>query len=158
MRRSGAVLTVALLHVLAAEPSCPTELFRIERSTNANVVLYERSSDERAPVVANWLLLARNGGREPLTLFERAFAYGFELERRGSSFELKLKAFRERVIQLVDRAGCLVATSVIDGRAAVLRRIFVKASGGLAPKVESVDLFGVDAETGEERSERLVRR
>lgn len=152
------MLVFALVsQLLAAEPSCRVELFRIERSKNANVVLYERGEGDE-PVRASWLLLAGNGAREPLSLFERAFAYGFDVRRAGEVVELTLKAFKQRVIKLVSRSGCLAAVSVIDGKLAVLERIFVKATDGLAPAVEFIELYGLDAETGEARSERLMAR
>ncbi|HQR30300.1 MAG TPA: DUF4833 domain-containing protein, partial [Anaeromyxobacteraceae bacterium] len=67
----------------AATP-CAAELFRVTRSTNANVVAYEvrrtpdGARDEGEPVQPIWIMDAEDGHREELTGLERALAYGIE--------------------------------------------------------------------------------
>lgn len=158
--------SVVLSVLLSADPqgACPSELFRIERSKNANVVLYEArrgrgaALDPDEPVTASWLLLATHGGREPLSLFERAFAYGFEVQPApsGPGFALTLKAFKARPIRVTNGGACPKALTQIDGREAVLSRIFIKADDRqLVPAVLSVEVFGLDAQTGEALYEKL---
>ncbi|MDP1825027.1 MAG: DUF4833 domain-containing protein [Archangium sp.] len=154
-----------VLAVLAAEPeACPAELFRIERSKNANVVLYEAKPgketalDPDDPVSASWLLLATTGKRESLTFFEKLFAYGFEvrLSRSAQSAVLTLKALRGRTIRVAPHGGCLVAFGSIGGAEVVLKRVFVTTNErGAAPSVTGIELFGVDPVTGEARSEKI---
>ena len=153
--------------VLHADPgACPRELFRIERSKNANVVLYETNPGKDAalnpdePVVASWLLLATTGKRESLSFFERLFAYGFEsrLAPSGDSCSLTLKALKGRTIRVANRADCLSAFAVIGGADAVLQKIFVQADErGPAPSVQYIELFGIDVATGEARYEKVLR-
>lgn len=158
---------LALLSVLAAEPAaaCPSELFRIERSKNANVVLYESkvradgTLDADEPVRAAWLMLAEQGQREKLTLMERKFAYGFDVRANGEGpgVFLHLKALKKRVVHVVlNEQRCAVALATIGGEAGVLQRIFVKTNEGLVPKVEYVELFGVQAGTGSALYERIL--
>jgi hypothetical protein len=157
--------SLALFVVLAAEPAaCPAELFRIERSKNANVVVYEAKPgrdtvlDVDDPVSASWLLLATTGKRESLTFFEKLFAYGFEvrLARSAQTAVLTLKALRGRTIRVAQREGCLVAFGSIAGAEVVLKRVFVTTDEhGAAPSVTGIELFGVDPVTGEERSEKI---
>lgn len=159
--------SLALLLVLSADRgSCPSELFRIERSKNANIVLYEAKAgrstalDRDEPVTASWLLLATTGKRESLNFFERLFAYGFEtrLAPTGESCSLTLKALKGRIIRVTNRGKCLAAFGVIDGVEAVLQRIFVTAEEhGPAPAVKFIELFGLDAATGEPRYEKVLR-
>lgn len=155
------MLAVALTLVLSADASA-CEVFRIERSKNANVVLYEAEGglERDAPVKASWLLLAQHGQRQTLTFFERLMAYGFEVRalRDGASRELRLKALKDRALRLVKRGACLAAVGVIDGAEAVLQRVYVTTDErGAVPRVLSVELFGVDLATGAPRVERLTR-
>jgi len=160
--------SLALVAVLAADPAtCPRELFRIERSKNANVVLYETNAgkgvalDPDEPVVASWLLLATTGKRESLSFLERVFAYGFEsrLAPTGESCSLTLKALKGRTIHVSPRGPCLSAFAVIDGADAVLQKIFVQTDErGPAPAVQYIELFGLDATTGEARYEKVIRK
>ncbi len=162
------VLALTVVSWLAAEPApaCPTELFRIERSKNANVVLYEStqradgSLDADEPVRASWLMLAEQGQREKLTLMERKFAYGFDVRANaeGPGVLLHLKALKRRVVHVVlADSGCPAARTTIGGETGVLQRIFVKTTERLVPKVEYIELFGVHAATGSALYERLLR-
>ena len=143
-----------MLLILTAEPA---ELFRIERSKNANVVVYEATALEA--VTASWILLARGGQRESLSFFEKMLAYGFEVQlaHDGASAVLKLKALKGRALKVVKRGGRLAAVGKIDGVEAVLERVFVTTDErGAVPSVKSIELFGVDAQSGEPRTEKIV--
>lgn len=161
------MLTAALTLMLSADPgACPRELFRIERSKNANVVLFEvkegqgTTFDPDEPITASWLLLATTGKRESLTFFERLLAYGYSarLAPSGASCSLTLKALKDRTIRVENRGPCLAPLAVIDGAEAVLQKIFVKADErGPGPAVQYIELFGVDAVSGAPRYERVQR-
>lgn len=166
---SALALALALASVLAAEPAptCPAELFRIERSKNANVVLYEAKVDAGGrldadePVRASWLLLAEQGQREKLNFVERKFAYGFDVKANGEGpgVVLHLKALKHRKVQvLLSETGCPIAVATIDGQAGRLQRIYVKSleRGPLPPKVEYVELFGVELGSRSALYERLL--
>lgn len=152
-----------LLVLLSAEPA--TELFRIERSKNANVVVYEAKAgkdtalDKRDPVSASWILLAKNGERESLGFFEKAFAYGFDvkLAAGAESAVLTLKALKGRTLKVVKRGERLAAVGWIGGSEAVLERVFVTTDErGAVPKVTSIELFGADALSGARLTEKIV--
>ncbi len=161
-------LSFAVLSFLAVDPApqpnCAAELFRIERSKNANVVLYEAKPghpgtlDADEPITASWLMLAAKGERQSLNFIERSLAYGFEVKPAPSGgFAMVLKALRQRVIHIATRAGCTAAMSTIDGREGVLQRVFVKADDrAVIPPVQYVELFGIDAATGAPLHEKLV--
>jgi hypothetical protein len=149
----------------ATAPACPDELFRIERSKNANVIVYElrRGSDgeiDRAqPVRASWIMLASHGEREDLNLLERTLAYGFEVEDAAPrpGWTLRLKAEKKRPIAVREVAGCVHAMATIGGSEGALTRIYVKADDRtLIPTIAWVDVFGVDPTTGATRYERIV--
>ena len=156
---------VLLTLLSAASAQCPVELFRIERSKNANVVVYEAHPGTRSPldpdepVTASWILLASTGKRAPLNFFERLLAYGFDVKLGplAQNARLTLKALRGRTLRVAQREGCLAAFGLITGVESVLERVFVTTDErGATPSVVSVELFGIDAVTGEARSEKLV--
>ncbi len=155
---------VPLLAFLAASPgACRSELFRIARNKNANVVVYEVDADaarlvgDRDPVRATWLMLAEDGRREDLNLFERALAYGFQVRRSSLGFRLVLKADASQEIDVREYRGCLRAFRLIAGHEALLRLVRVDANeSGLLPSVRSIELFGTDPETGAALHERIV--
>ena len=142
-----------------------TELFRIERSKNANVVVYEAEEGtqtalaKRDPISASWILLARDGKRAKLSFFEKMLAYGFDVDLAddAETAALRLKALKGRALKVVKRDGHLVAIGKIAGSEAVLQRVFVTTDeSGPVPAVKSIELFGVDAATGEPCTEKIL--
>lgn len=145
-------------------PPCDVELFRVARNTNANVVIYEARLaapgvlDERDPVHPVWIMLAGDGHREELNLFERAMAYGVEVRPGGGgdAAVVALRACPELDIRVLVENGCPVARTRIAGREATLRQVSVHASGGILPEVVQVEMAGIDRASGEEVRERLI--
>lgn len=145
-------------------PPCGAELFRVTRNTNANVVIYEARLastgvlDERNPVHPVWLMLAEDGRREELNLFEAAMAYGVDVRRGGDAeaVGVAIRARPELDIRILLEKGCPVARTRIAGREATLRLVAVEASGGLLPEVVWVDLIGHDRVTGADVRERVI--
>ena len=144
--------------------SCPAHLFVIERSKNANVVVYDANlgagSDFAAsePVVAYWLLNGEKGKREELNVVERKQAYGFDVTPgEPGTFALAFKASRERRLTIGMLNDCPAATGPIGGQNGILRRMFVQSKeDSLRPKVEYVELFGEDATSGGPLYEKFV--
>ena len=172
VRRGGfALALLALAPVFrgdaAAPPgsSCPSHLFVLGRSKNANIVAYDANRSPAGdlaasdPVVAYWLLNGESGAREELNLVERQRAYGFDLKpgETPGTFEMAFKAGRSRrlVVRMLD--GCPVATGAIGGHDGVLRRIFVRSTeGSIQPRIEYVEFFGEDLTTGRPLYEKFV--
>ncbi len=154
--------------LVAARPAAEQEpeaqrLFRIERSKNANIVVYDAQLrrdgelDAKKPVIAYWLKLAQDGARGKLSLMQKRFAYGFKAKFvDDDTLVLKMSADIDRdiVVDVVD--GVSRAFVEIGGHRAVLDRIYVKSiETKMWPSVEFLELFGVDLETGEQRYERI---
>jgi hypothetical protein len=160
--------TLTLLAASAAQASdCDPELFRVGRSTNTNVVVYlanlaqDGGLDARRPVSAEWILLAGDGGREPLTPMEESLAYGFEVRPADplDGFWVTLRARPDRPIRVHLRDGCPRATAGIAGGESRLRLIFVETEPAfLFPRVRAIRLEGVDEQTGEPVRERIPVR
>ncbi len=166
MRVSALLLLAILGEPSRTAPStCPVELFRIGRSKNANVIVYEANLtpagalDPVEPVKASWLLLAEKGEREELSWFEWRMAYGFDIRPAdpGPGYVLTFRSRGDRQVHVVLRDGCPVAIAPIGGKQGILRRIFIQAEDHyLIPSVNTVEMFGTDPETGRELYERIV--
>ncbi|MDQ7788381.1 MAG: DUF4833 domain-containing protein [Thermodesulfovibrionales bacterium] len=158
----------AILVLLAAPASAQittSPLFIVERSKNANVVHYDArltadgSLDPKEPVIAYWVLLAEDGRRKKLSWIERKKAYGFtiKLDPAGNSYKMTLVAASEHQITVKQEKDAVRAEVVIDGRPAVLEKMYINASEGLfGPTVLDIEVYGKDLQTGEMLREKLV--
>jgi len=163
-----AVWWFAVLALLAAPAAAQTKtspLFIIERSKNANVVHYDArltadgKLDPKEPVIAYWVRLAEDGRREELSWIQKKKAYGFAIKPDPSvnGYRMTLVAVPERQITVKQEKDAVRAEAVIDGRPAVLEKMYINASDGLmGPKVHYIEVYGKDLQTGEQRREEMV--
>jgi hypothetical protein len=159
-------VTVLVLLASPAAAQIKTQpLFIIERSKNANVVHYDArltadgKLDPKEPVIAYWVLLAEDGRREELSWIEKKKAYGFDIKPDPSvnGYKMTLVAAPQQQITVRKEGDAVRAEGVIDGRPAVLEKMYIKASDGLmGPKVEYIGLYGKDLQTGGKRYEKIV--
>ncbi len=156
---------VALLAVPAAAGIKTSPLFIIERSKNANVVHYDAQLtadgklDPKEPVIAYWVMLAEDGRREKLSWIEKKEAYGFTIKPDSSvnGYKMTLVAAPEQQITVKKEKGAVRAEAVIDGRPSVLEKMYINASEGvLGPKVQYIEVYGKDLQTGKERREKMA--
>jgi hypothetical protein len=144
-------------------------LFYLQRTKNTNTVMYEARPDAHTgrlsadrPVDAYWLHYELNNGkRAELSSFEQMAVYGVDIEELKDgkgSYLMRLKAFKKRAVTVAkDRMGRYVGLMDINGRKAVLKRIYIEAKEGLiTPTVVHVDLFGSDPLTGDSVFERII--
>jgi hypothetical protein len=147
--------------ILLAAVLCSSLLFVVERSTNANVVVYEARLDEAGeldpadPLRITWRLA--DGRREELSGLERAWAYGADVARASDGgFLVTHHALRSRPMTLVLESGCPQVRLAISGEPAALARVFVDVGRrGLFPSVRSLELVGHALGTGLELKERI---
>ena len=174
MKQVLALTTMLLILFLAAslpaaehEPGAIEQqhLFKIERSKNANIVQYDArvrpdgALDPDKPIVGYWIRLAEDGRKMKLRFFEKRFAYGFRAayDPASNSVTLVLKAGIGRDLKVLEIMDGYRAMTTIDGRNALIEKIFVQSSGKrLFTKVEYIELYGVDSVTGEDRFEKYV--
>jgi Domain of unknown function (DUF4833) len=156
---------LALLAGPAAAQIKTSPLFIIERNTNANVLHYDArltaagKLDPKEPVIAYWIMLAKDGHREKLTWMEKKKAYGFIIKPDSSvdGYKMSLMAAPRWQITVKKEKDVVRAEAVIEGRPAVLEKMYINASGGLTgPKVHYIEVYGKDLQTGEERREKMV--
>jgi len=140
-------------------------LFTIARSTNDNLVQYDArltasgGLDPKGPVVAYWIVPTENGRHVELSAIEKRMAYGFTVTPDGSSdcYYMRLAADKNRPIRICSGIGSVQAQMSIGGHRALLKRIFIDTKRVLFWRgVNYIELFGIDAESGEDRYEKIV--
>jgi hypothetical protein len=148
----------------AAPDLPPNTLFALERSLNANIVVYEANLNgdgsfaSKSPVQVYWIRLADDGRREELNFIEKSKAYGVDVtpEKETGALTMSIRSLPKRPMRIIREEGKAVAVLPVCGQEAILKKVFVKSKkGGLMPGVEYVDLFGVTRE-GAEVTERIV--
>jgi hypothetical protein len=151
--------------VPAAAQAQTQPLFIIERSKNANVVHYDAQIaadgrlDPKEPVIAYWIMLAQDGHREDLKWVEKKKAYGFGIKPDPSngSYQMTVVSAPARPITVKKPGDAARAELVIDGRPAVLDKMYINSTDGLlGPTVNYIELRGKDLQTGEKRYEKIV--
>ncbi|MGD0237823.1 MAG: DUF4833 domain-containing protein [Syntrophorhabdales bacterium] len=159
-----AVITLLAAPAAAAQIKTLT-LFIIERNVNANVVHYDArltadgKLDPKEPVIAYWVMLAKDGKRQKLNWIEKKKAYGFTIKPDPSvnGYKMTLVAAPERQITVKQEKDAVRAEAVIDGKPAVLEKMYINATEGVTgPKVHYIEVYGKDLQTGEERREKMV--
>jgi len=140
-------------------------LFKIERSKNANIIQYDAQIgpdgrlDAKEPVVAYWIRLAEEGQVRKLSWIQRTFAFGFHThyDPATDTAPMEMAVDIDRTIEVVRDGDVYRAKTTIDGAPSYLDRIYITAAKhGFLIRVESVDIYGRDMGTGEERYEHFV--
>jgi hypothetical protein len=173
LRNSFATITVLLIFISVAllipveslsKDRQTQHLFKIERSKNANIVQYDIQMkadgklDPKKPVVAYWVRHAKDGQKEDLKWTEERFAYGFKTKYNAKTNTVKIDMVAKinRKITVLEVQGEYRAETIIDGQFAYLEKIFISSKGkGASTKVTSMELFGKDVKTGEDRYEKF---
>ncbi|MDR1695794.1 MAG: DUF4833 domain-containing protein [Endomicrobium sp.] len=163
MKKFFAVALFSLvLNVLPLYAQENSELFRIERNKNSNIVRYDADMsggaiDSKNPVDAYWVLYAAKGQRAELSSFDKK-AYGYKVDYNdGGYYDLTLKAVPDRNIKIVTANGEPKAEILIDKKEAYLSKVYVFAEDGFLgiPRVAYYTLYGTDINSGEKISEKI---
>lgn len=148
-------------------PDSPIRLFYIQRSSNANAVIYDanflanRTLNPNNPVHTYWIRYAEKGAKEELTIIQRSLAYGLYMDPiKGdpTSFEGYFLAYRKRkfVVKL-DPKGQPIALFPINGKLQILKRVYVSVDDSkFITHVNYIDLYGKDLSNTKDVYERFV--
>ncbi|RLN32425.1 hypothetical protein BBJ28_00002269 [Nothophytophthora sp. Chile5] len=140
----------------------PNVAFIIQRSTNANTVVYAghktatgTALDPEKPLGVYWIMYEKDGApREDLNMIERNTAYGVSCSPSNvaGQFMAAIASLRDRDCVLrLDAHGNVMALTTINGKKGMLlRRVYVQmtTSWGI-PTVDYVEIFGVHPTTFE---------
>lgn len=166
--QGGIMKYIVLLFILFFIPvstyaSQTAGLFVIERSKNANVVHYDVNIaaggkiDPKEPVIAYWIMLAKDGHKEGLNSIEKN-VYGFKctLDKSKTFYHMIMNIMKDRGIKVYQQGEGYVAEIHIDGKPAYIEKVFINSTETMIfPKVHFVDLFGKDTTTGKNVHERI---
>ncbi|GAB4495816.1 MAG: hypothetical protein OHK0019_26000 [Saprospiraceae bacterium] len=161
---------------LPAQDTYPTppdglnRLFYIQRTGNTNTIIYDanvsgtKTFKDKEPVNIYWIRYADGGGTQGLNYMQRTFAYGVKAQKVAGTtneYDFHLVCYSKKKLRLAfDAQGKPYATIEINGRRMKLERIFVKIDKSttftLAPKVEYVELWGKDSNTGAAAYEKFI--
>lgn len=147
-------------------PDSNIRLFYIQRSSNANTVIYDanlqanKSLNPKSPVHTYWIRYGEKGQKEELSTIQRTLAYGLYtdvIKAEPNSYEGYFLAYRKRkfVVKL-DSRGNPIALFPINGKLQILKRVFVSVDeSNIMPSVNYIELFGKDLNTGKDVYERF---
>lgn len=139
-------------------------LFYLQRTPNTNTIVYELNYKNKIlnikdPVHAFWIRYSERGQKAELNYMQRRFAYGIKSSKISKDkYKLHLASYKKFPMILTKGADDKYNVyATINQKRAILNRIFVKINGGSfwSPKVEYVEIKGIDPATGAEVMERL---
>jgi hypothetical protein len=149
-------------------PDEPGQLFYVQRSPNANTVVYAARLDAHGeidrsdPVDAFWRKFNIDGARSGLNFIERSMAYGVRVDRvpPGKPITFTIAALPERKLTLaLDAQHKPEALMQIGVRTVKVAYVYLHVvEGGLMPQVPELDVLGTDTATGKAVHEHLVQK
>lgn len=166
-----ALFLLVIGQLLSAQPHLPEPkiknlLFFLQRTPDANTVVYQLNLnengdvDERNPVKVSWIRYEENGVVKELSAIEKKFAYGVKCKAIGNHvYEVRLAAYKKLPMYLqkttTDQQYRLYIKD--EGKDLLLKRVFVKVDGGSFwfPKVHYIDLFTTDSDNGAQILKRI---
>jgi hypothetical protein len=156
--RPAAVFCCLIVIAATAWGQATAPLFTIARSKNANTVCYEarlatNGAFDKPPIHVYWTMWAKDttgASREELTGIEKRLAFGFTLAKYSPTrCEIRLAAFRDRLIEIGFHGKSVRAVTTISGKPSYIKKIYVKSGDGMViPKVTSATIYGTDTANG----------
>eukprot|EP01101_Sappina_pedata_P010933 TRINITY_DN7031_c0_g1_i1.p1 TRINITY_DN7031_c0_g1~~TRINITY_DN7031_c0_g1_i1.p1 ORF type:complete len:178 (-),score=76.28 TRINITY_DN7031_c0_g1_i1:82-615(-) len=152
-------------------PVSEKRLFIIERSKNANLVIYDANItdgkfDAKKPIEVYWLdyAVSKDPKKTDLIWLEKKMAYGYTSEAvqdKDNEHLITLKALSGKNIRkgrlIIDRNGAPSVLMQINGKDAQLIKIFVCSQETYTvPKVLYVEIYGRDPVTFEDVVEKMT--
>ena len=160
----------AIVHVRPEfkTPDEPNQLFYVQRSPNANTVIYAARLDGNGeidrgnPVEGFWRKFNIDGSKQPLNFIERMMAYGVRADRAraGKPPTFAIAALPERKFTVtLDAQHKPQALMQMGAHTVKVAYIYLQVKeGGLLPDVPSLDVFGTDIATGKAVHEHLIKQ
>lgn len=145
-------------------PAEPDMLFYVQRSVNANTVVYcapRQSRGTAAPVEVFWRLYNIDGHTRPLNFIERLLAYGVHdvvVRAVPALTSFRIAAIPELELRLAtDAAGRPSAIMSFGDRPARLVYVYLQVDDhGIMPRVTALDLFGIEQGSGQALHEHVI--
>lgn len=140
-------------------PADPDTLFYLQRSTNANTIVYAANIDAqgrwdpRNPVEVFWRVFDEDGRRHGLNWIERLLAYGVKVEPvKGlpNEFDAYIVSFPQMKCRIdVSQSGAPECIMRINGRRARLVSAYIELDeSGVWPRPIFLNIYGIDTKSG----------
>jgi hypothetical protein len=140
-------------------PTDPDMLFYLQRSTNANTIVYaadidaQGRLDQHHPVEVFWRVFDEDGRRHGLSWIERLLAYGVRVQpAKGApnAFDAYIVSFPQMKCRVdVSQSGTPECILQINGRRARLVSAYIELDEtGIWPRPIFLNIYGIDAKSG----------
>ncbi len=143
------------------------QLFLLQLSRNSNTVMYDANMganqklNPEKPIDVYWIRHEEQGQRESLSRIQWKLAYGYtHTKTSADTYSVKINAFQDRAfnVEYNETLGKAVALATIGGKKSYLQKIFVQLDPNsfLIPKVQYVELFGIEIQGNKAVYERIL--
>lgn len=141
-------------------------LFYIQRNHNKNTIVYDANFDNEGQLIASrpidvyWIRYEEDSRRMELRNIEKMFAYGVKCEAEKlhkNQFIVKMAAAEDRSFRLIQKAPFRAEIqTLINNEPSVLEHMYIFAdNSGFWPKVDYIELFGKNRNTGNSIYEKI---
>ena len=140
------------------------QLFYLQRPANTNTLIYALNLvngvlDQERPIHIYWISYAKKGQQEELTDLERKYAYGIKLNKIAENeFEFYLVSYKNLKLKLKEGDDKQFHVyGEVNNKQLIIERIYLAVKGGslFKPKIEYVEIKGVEVSTGVVVEERI---
>ncbi|MEP6747920.1 MAG: DUF4833 domain-containing protein [Bacteroidota bacterium] len=157
---------INMIDTFPVPPVNANQLFYLQRTSNKNTIVCDLNIvngilNKSEPVHVYWIRYSDQGQRQELSYIQRTFAYGIQSKALANEdgFEMHFVSSKKQNFYLV-KSGADNKYNVyttVNSKKVILKRIFIKINGGSfwMPKVEYVEIKGIDATNGKEITDRL---
>jgi len=165
-RTAVAVVDKALMDTFPVPPFTSNQLFYLQRTSNKNTIVCDLNFENgklntEEPVHVYWIRYSDQGQRQELSYIQRTFAYGIKATalKNSNGYVMHFVSYKKYLLYLLKSAvdNKYRVYTTVNSKTVVLNRIFIKINGGSfwSPKVEYVEIKGVDPASGKEVTDRL---
>jgi phosphatidylglycerophosphate synthase len=157
---------VNIMDTFPVPPGNPNQLFYLQRTSNKNTIVCDLNLNngvlnKTQPVHVYWIRYSDQGQRQELSYIQRTFAYGIQSTALpgNDGYEMHFAGSKKHSFYLVKSAADnkYNVYTTVNAKKIILKRIFIKLNGGSfwMPKVEYVEIRGIDTINGKEITDRL---
>lgn len=145
-------------------PNNSKQLFYLQRPANINTLIYELNIEngvvnKQNPIHVYWINYAGNGRTEELNDVQRKYAYGIKTtEVSDNVFECYLVAYKKLLLTVQEGDDKQFhAYATVNEKKMIIKRIWLQVKGGslFKPRIDYVELKGIDPVTGSAIEERI---
>ncbi len=142
-------------------------LFYVQRSHNRNTVIYELNFqpdgklDRKEPLHPSWIRYEEGGIRKELSYIQNR-VYGLDVKTvKKDTYQIRFRSYKKRAVYLMpsDNGKRYKAMISINGKIAELTCLFICSvtnALGIPSTVKYIDINGIDPETGNMVTERVI--